>query len=284
MASFIVTGKLGAGKTLVTVGRIFEYLAQGRRVATNLDLSLEKYLRPSSKKSVVRVPDKPSLFDLESLGSGNDSYDEEKNGLLVLDELGTWFNSRAWQDKTRSGLIDWFLHARKHGWDTMLIVQDIAMIDAQLRGSMAEHLVVCRRLDRMKIPYVGGLIKSLGFKGTLPKIHRAKVHYGESEADLVADTWTYRGKHLYPAYNTKQVFSPLYAHGAFSYLSPWHTTGRFLKPKRSFYEIFEDYINPPRVNPIPATPKRTLVARIQKLPDPAMRVQFLKRFQACGAI
>ena len=284
MASFIVTGKLGSGKSLVTVGRIFDYLSQGRKVATNLDIHLAGYLNANSKKSLVRIPDKPSLFDLACIGSGNDSYDEEKNGLLVLDELGTWFNSRAWQDKTRAGLIEWFLHARKHGWDTMLIVQDISMIDAQLRGSMAEHLVICRRLDRLKIPFVGGLLQAIGLKGTLPKIHRAKVHYGESEADMVADTWTYRGLSYYPAYNTKQIFSPTYSSGVYSYLSPWHTTGRFLKPKRSFYDLFKNYINPPRINPIPPARKHPIVARLEKLPDPAIRMQFLKRFQACGAI
>lgn len=283
MASYIVTGKLGGGKSLVTVGRIFDYLAQGRKVATNLDIKLEGYLNPTSKKSVIRIPDKPSLFDLEVIGSGNDSCDEEKNGLLVLDELGTWFNARSWQDKTRSGLIDWFLHARKHGWDTMLIVQDISMIDAQLRGSMAEHLVICRRLDRLKIPFVGGLLQSIGFKGTLPKIHRAKVHYGESDTAMVADTWTYRGRQFYPAYNTKQVFSPNYQHGVYSLLSPWHTTGQFLKPAQSLKQILQDFIDPPR-KPVILKPKNPLVERIMKLPDPKQRELFLKRFQECGSI
>ena len=40
MAVYVVTGKLGNGKTLITVGRIRDALAQGCRVATNLDLDL----------------------------------------------------------------------------------------------------------------------------------------------------------------------------------------------------------------------------------------------------
>ncbi|EMH1377789.1 hypothetical protein V6B41_002540 [Yersinia enterocolitica] len=35
MAVHVVTGKLGSGKTLVTIGRIQDYLARGRIVATN---------------------------------------------------------------------------------------------------------------------------------------------------------------------------------------------------------------------------------------------------------
>lgn len=286
MTSFVITGKLGSGKSLVTVGRIFDYLAQGRKVATNLDINLAGYLNPSSKKSLMRLPDKPSAEDMKMLGSGNDSYNEEMNGLLVLDELGTWFNSRSWQDKSRSGLIDWFLHARKHGWDTMLIVQDISMIDAQLRGAMAEHLVICRRLDRVKIPFVGSIFQALGFKGVLPKIHRAKVHYGESDSAMVVDTWTYRGRVYYPAYDTKQVFSPIYPHGVFSLLSPWHTAGRFLPPALSLFERIKNFIYRVPVRPVSIVlkDKHPLVVKIMKLPDPAQRLEFLRRFQACGAI
>lgn len=45
---------------------------------------------------MIRLPDKPSLNDLLAIGVGNTSYDESRNGLLVLDECGTWFNSRSW--------------------------------------------------------------------------------------------------------------------------------------------------------------------------------------------
>ena len=40
MAVYVVTGKLGSGKTLVSVSRIQERLAKGCPVATNLDLKL----------------------------------------------------------------------------------------------------------------------------------------------------------------------------------------------------------------------------------------------------
>lgn len=286
MSSYFITGKLGSGKTLVAVGRIFDYLGQGRLVATNLDLNLENYLNSQSKKTYVRLPDKPTSDDMAMLGFGNTSPDEEKNGLLVLDELGSWFNSRSWQDKSRKPLLDWFIHARKFGWDLLLIVQDIDMVDAQLRGMLGEHLVVCKRLDRLRIPFIGWFMKILGMKGNLPKIHSARVHYGETTNDLVVDRWFYRGTDFYKAYDTKQIFSLSYKHGIYTRLSPWHTTGRFQLIK-SFQEMlahaFLAAITPSRPL-VDLKPKLKLVERIQRLPCPKQRLDFFRRFQASGSL
>jgi len=64
MAVYFVTGKLGSGKTLCCVGKIRDYMQQGRRVATNLDLRLEGIMSDQQRQSVLRVPDKPRLSDL----------------------------------------------------------------------------------------------------------------------------------------------------------------------------------------------------------------------------
>jgi len=207
MAVYFVTGKLGSGKTLCAVGRAKEYLEQGRPVATNLDLKMDKLLPSKSKQTAIRLPDKPRLSDMELLGSGCVEEDESKYGLIILDELGTWFNSRNWRDKGRLELIDWFLHARKKHWDIFFIVQSIDSIDGQLISSLCEHLVVCRRSDRLKIPIIGSLLDFMGFAKTLPKIHVASVHYGSSESSPKVDRWVYRGKNLYNAYDTAQIFT-----------------------------------------------------------------------------
>ena len=99
MSVYIVTGKLGNGKTLVAVGKIVEYLRAGKRVATNLDIYPETFLNKWSKNcDLTRLPDKPRVEDLDALGTGDnllpDEYSEKGFGLIVLDELATWFNSR----------------------------------------------------------------------------------------------------------------------------------------------------------------------------------------------
>jgi len=206
MAVYFITGKLGCGKTLCTVGKIRDYLEQGRRVATNLDINLAALSKPDSMVSITRVPDKPMLYDLEAIGLGCVEEDESKYGLLVLDELGTWFNSRNWRDKGRSEAIDWFLHARKKHWDVFFIVQNINSLDDQLVSALCEHLVICSRTDRLKIPFVGSLLKTLGIQAMLPKIHIAKVYYGQTKSAMAVDRWWYRGRDLYSAYNTAQIF------------------------------------------------------------------------------
>ena len=51
MAVYVVTGKLGAGKTLVAVGKIKDKLNQGCKVATNLDLNLDKLIGDRLRKA-----------------------------------------------------------------------------------------------------------------------------------------------------------------------------------------------------------------------------------------
>ncbi len=236
MAVYFITGKLGSGKTLAAVGRIRDYLAEDRRVATNLDLHMAELCNNiRSRKSVIRVPDKPRVEDLEAIGQGCEGYDEGRFGALVLDELGTWFNSRNWRDPERKGIIDWFLHARKKRWDVYFILQDINQVDSQARQALCEHLVICRRLDRIPIPGVNLLAKTLGLRALFPKIHVAAVHYGDSEQGLKVDRWWYRGQDLYQAYDTMQCFTPdeLVTHSGkvvdmratYTILPAYHSTG-----------------------------------------------------------
>lgn len=231
MSVFIVTGKLGNGKTLVTVGRIRDAMRAGLRVATNLDLDLvAMHGRNARNCDVIRIPDKPSIDDLQALGRGYDGpYDESKFGILVLDECGTWFNSRNWNDKGRKAVNDWFLHTRKLRWHVYLIIQDESLLDSQAREAIAELIVRCRRLDNLRLPVFGGLIKMLtGYRVTLPKVHRAKVTYAGD--DLIYDVWTYRGTDLYSCYKTDQIFLHDYPHGPYCLLSPWHIKGRYRVP------------------------------------------------------
>jgi hypothetical protein len=225
MAVYSVEGKLGTGKTKFCVWRAQLALLEGRRVASNVDLRQEVLL-PRKRTSWVRLPDKPTAADLEAMGHGNpDTYDEERNGVLILDELGTWLNSRAFQDKERLPLIDWLIHARKHGWDVYLIVQDAGMIDKQVREALIEYQCRCMRLDKVKIPFVGWFISAFHKRaGYLPRMHMVAARVGSGANAIVAERWVYRGTDLHAAYDTRQVFSSTYPHGAHSVLPPWDWT------------------------------------------------------------
>lgn len=236
MSIFIVTGKLGGGKTLAAVSKINDALGEGRRVATNLDLTLSQFPSCNHKTKsarVIRVPDRPSVADIQSIGFGMEGvrnladarrlYDEKRFGILVLDECGTWLNSRDWQADGRRELINFLLHIRKHLWDVYLIIQDISMLDKQARKALAEHCVYCRRMDRMNIPLMGTLSKMLlGKSLKFPKWHVGHVKYGDQPQSLTVDKWWYKGRELYTAYDTTQVFADDYPHGCYSMLPPWY--------------------------------------------------------------
>lgn len=228
MSVYIVTGKLGNGKTLVTVGRIRDAIRAGCKIATNLDIDLKAMFHRQAKNiNLMRIPDKPNIDDLNAIGKGYDGkdYDESKFGILVLDECGTWFNSRNWQDKTRKDVNDWFLHARKLGWHVYIIIQDISMLDSQARDAIGELLVTCKRLDKVRVPFIAPIFKMFtGINLTMPRIHRAKVSYADG---LVSDVWVYRGNELFKCYDTRQSFIQNYPHGTHSLLTPWHTSGRY---------------------------------------------------------
>ncbi|MDP1615674.1 MAG: zonular occludens toxin domain-containing protein [Methylococcales bacterium] len=208
MPGWIIQGVRGEGKSLAAVGKIREYMLRGRPVATNLDLFLEHLLPADNMAIAYRLPDHPRLQDFELLPPAYDRKykGEDMNGLLVLDELGTWLNSRSWNDKTRLQMLNWLFLSRKDHWDLILLAQDHEMIDSQVRTTLCDYLVQASRLDRQKIPYIAPLLKFLGFNSFMPRIHRYHVYYGLSMQQNPVDSWTFTGKDIYNGYDTNQRF------------------------------------------------------------------------------
>ncbi|GGP24427.1 zonular occludens toxin domain-containing protein [Silvimonas amylolytica] len=225
MADYFVTGKKGSGKSLLAVGRIRDALLAGKKVATNLDIKLDGLLPHSSRVTLIRLPDAPTIRDMEAIGRGQPGIVEEENGLIVLDECAAFLNARSWGDKERQPLLDWFIHSRKLGWDTMFIAQGPAQIDKQVRDTLVEYHVPCKRLDRLSIPVLTHLT---GIRP--PKVHMGMVKYGMDMHAMVVDRWFYRGRDLYPGYDTAQIFLPAShdkACALHTMLSPWHLAGRY---------------------------------------------------------
>lgn len=226
MPVYNVTGKLGGGKTLWAVKKAFDALRAGRIVASNVDLFVDAVLPPwfdEARCRAYRIPDLPTRADLDALGVGNPTSDETKNGLLILDECGAILNARNYRDADRKDVIDWFLHARKLGWDIMFISQSHAMLDKQIRDGLVEYLVVCRRFDRFNVPGLAWL----GIKLKLPKIHFALVRYGSQPRAMLADRDFFRGSDFYKAYSTRQLVLGE-GQGLYCLLSPWHLKGRHM--------------------------------------------------------
>lgn len=208
MPGWIIQGVRGEGKSLAAVGKIREYMLRGCPVATNLDLYLEHLLPEDNSTLAYRLPDHPRLCDFQMLPPAYDPKykGEDKNGLLVLDELGTWLNARNWNDKTRLQLLNWLFLSRKDHWDIILLAQDYEMIDTQVRTTLCDFLVQASRLDRQRIPYIAPILRFFGLSGMFPRVHRYYVYYGMSQQTAPVETWTFTGKDIYDGYDTNQKF------------------------------------------------------------------------------
>jgi len=276
---YSVEGKLGTGKTKFAVWRAKLALLDGRRVASNVDLVLPQ-ITPRQRSTFIRIPDKPTPHDLEAIGRGYDDgkYDEERFGVLILDELGTWLNARSFQDKDRAGVLDWLIHARKKRWEVYLLVQNAGMIDKQVREALIEYECKCLRLDKVKIPFVGWLINDAAVAvggrkwkrwGYLPKIHCVAARVGEGANKVLAERWFYRGTELHTCYDTEQAFSSTYPHGAYSALPPWGW-----QPDKGWLGRLRQTIAAHALVAKPAKPARPV------LPAPSRLVQLLRTLPA----
>jgi hypothetical protein len=152
------------------------------------------------------------------------------NGLLVLDEASTFLNSREWDTgkKERLKVIGWLAQSRKKGWDLIIIVQHMNMLDSQIREGLFEHFGVCSNLEGMLIPVVSffshGAIR-------FPKVHRVAVRLGfHPRAPLVEHDF-FKGADLYAGYDTLQVINPLVgvpSGGGYCFLSAYDLRGRYM--------------------------------------------------------
>lgn len=244
----LLAGKRGAGKSLIAVSRMREYMWANRMVATNLNIRVEHLVPARNRVRPYRLPDWPSIDDLMALPLGNPGFTwkdgekypvtradypftEDENGLLVLDELATFLNSRSWQEKDRQALIDWLLHSRKYGWDLLFIAQHVSLVDKQVRDSLFDLYATTRRLDKVQVPVIGRIAALMGFKLRLPKWHVAHVRYGMQPGAPLSESFWVRGRDLYRAYDTTQIINPksgVRSGEGFQYLSAWDLRGRYM--------------------------------------------------------
>lgn len=296
MSDYALVGKKGTGKSSGAVIIMRKAMLRGQRVATNLNLHLDKLTPRDCRTSAIRLPDKPSVADLVALGSGNPGivigadgqprlttdFNEDENGKLVLDEMGTWLNARAFQDKERMPVLDWLVHARKYGWDVYYIMQNVNQVDRQLRESLIEYTIRFHRVDKIAFPIITPLIKfatAYQRKGTLPRFHIGVMRLGVDPAGLVCDRMTFTGKGIHAGYDTTQVFEENYPHGVFSYLSHWHLEGykyktevpAWIRVARNLLSFFK-----PKVRMTQVKNRHAVMLLYQREKDPEKRQRLIE--------
>lgn len=289
MTDFAVTGKKRAGKGLFCAGLIRDALKAGRPVATNMDIFPEHMLDPWNKSTFIRIPDVPTVSDLESIGVGNQEIDDETNGILVLDETSKFFNARSWGDKERQPMLDWLIHSGKLGWDVYYQMQGLEQVDKQLRTTQAEYHIGVKCTKRWPIPFVSAFFRLFGLNVHFPKMHVGIIKHGFDQHALTVGRKWYRAKELYNAYDTRQKFldrSNPSAVGLHTVLSPWHIKGRYLPlPPPQFIRFIYgmlgiDWIPKPQV--IERKGKHALAVLLSRLPE-RQAIKHFQRLDSLGA-
>lgn len=224
-APYFITGPLGASKTVTTVSLIVGYLNEGRPVATNIDLFPErmKLTEIGKKTPILRLPDEPRSEDIIAMGRAYDEkewgYDEDKNGILALDETSFIFNSREWNKSDRLNFIKILRMIRKRGWNCFFITQDINSIDGQIVEPLCKTIGWCQTSDDY-MSISGSFIQAvilmpfkliatifIRFILRVPKIHILTFFSGKSVSNGNQKDRHYAwGKWLYQSYNTGQEF------------------------------------------------------------------------------
>lgn len=240
MPNYIITGRLGTGKSLQAVGKIQDYLLEGRVVAANFDLNLEKLVGHNKKETkCFRLPDQPTPEDIKSVGLGSLRRGEENHGLLVLDEAALFLNTRDFSNKDRKDFINFIVHLRKMRWDVMILIQHLDILDKQIRNILGELIVYCRRWDRMKIPFLTFVTGLFGFPIRMPRIFEGVVKIGSQQSAPTSEVWRIRGTSIFECYNTEQMFDGDYEKGIYQLLPPYLSHGRYIKPRNYHKEFLE---------------------------------------------
>jgi hypothetical protein len=158
----IVTGKLGAGKTLYTVMLMFEALCRGATVVTNIAVNWDEIVALARKRKRVELDPR----QLVKLDPGQDRNWQEKipfgtdRGFVevFLDEIHLFFNARDWaKTNTESkGLLSFLTQSRKARVNVTFIAQEITTVEKQFRV-LAEWELYIVSSDHIPLASLGKL-------------------------------------------------------------------------------------------------------------------------------
>lgn len=274
----LLYGQPGTGKSTLATGMILDALRDKRRVVSNFAVDpAPACLRPGTPLSQGHtevIPVRPSYMQLKAIGIGwHDKTDhgrEDRSGLLVLDEVGGWINSRSWADKDRQLIIDWFLHSRKRGWDIVFIAQHPNLIDKQVREAVVEGYARIRRTDRMTVPMTN--LK-------LPRMHIAIARYGLEQNAPRLQTWMYRGSTEQKCFASYALFDADDDVVGGSYCTMPARLTRWLGTT-----TWKEYRHRKAHPPVVHKPKSPWMQKLQRIADEQQRMYHFNKLSSMGLV
>jgi zona occludens toxin (predicted ATPase) len=155
MAIIGFCGTPGSGKTYEAVKKLIDNLLCGRVIYTNIE-GVEDPICQEMIKSVTGLSDlalRKQLNILEPNQLDNFWNHISPGCIVILDEIQKVFGSREWQSEKNKMFGFWASTHRHHGYEVILITQNIERIDSAVRG-LLEWTYVFR-----KVNFFGGAVQ-----------------------------------------------------------------------------------------------------------------------------
>lgn len=156
----VVTGKLGAGKTLYSVMLMFEKLCKGATVVTNIAVNWPEMVSLARRRHRVVLQDS-QLIKIDP-GADPNWHRSIPFGTSVMfvecffDEIHLFFNARDWA-KTNAqskGLLSFLTQSRKAHVNVTFIAQEITTMEKQFRV-LAEWELYIVSSDHVPLGFLG---------------------------------------------------------------------------------------------------------------------------------
>lgn len=147
----LYSGTPGSGKSLHVAKEIRTRLRMSKKVIIGNFYVNQKAIRKAKGIYLYVANDRLTparlLLFARKLSAHLGRRLKEGELLLAIDEAQLLFNSREWQNISRSGWLSFFSQHRHYGFDVVLIAQFDRMLDRQVR-SLIEYEVVHRKVSR----------------------------------------------------------------------------------------------------------------------------------------
>lgn len=199
------TGTPGSGKSLHVAKELRDHLRRRNTLTiTNYPIN-----PPSGTRSELVCLDSVDFGLLDVLDAYQEWRDrtglpvKEGQVLLVIDECQLVFSNRDWQKPDRKAWISFFTQHRKLGFNVYLVVQDLGMVDKQIR-SIIEY--ECNHFKAGLFGWFGFLIWLVCLGHPLIVARTRIPRYGASNAGVISRSFFIGRRSLYKMYDTTAMF------------------------------------------------------------------------------
>lgn len=200
---YLFTGTPGSGKSMHVAKVISDTLNyQDKYIVTNIPINLDYFSQNCRSKFFTFDFDQHDFSYLQNIS--RDYYSKHNNKLresrikLIIDEAQLYFNSRTWNDKSRSAWNRFFTLHRHLGYDIYFVCQYEDMLDKQIRF-LVEYQFVHRKI--LSMGWRGFIVFLLSFGRRF-----ACIKYCHYNNQKLGTSMLYCSRHLFKIYDTFQLF------------------------------------------------------------------------------